>query len=169
MIPDHRLATLLDQVQRHQVNECLYHNTAVVPSLYSDHQCERDRFPLRTMFELDHHTDEVWFVDFSHDGTKLATTSRDRTVIVYDTTRDFEILHKFGGHGGEVSFVSWSPDDSKLISCSHDHKARVWDIAVRSFFPRLLGETDLSFSADWTLRPDPRSRPAANLLRCLAS
>ncbi|KKY28427.1 putative wd domain-containing protein [Phaeomoniella chlamydospora] len=127
MIPEHRLATLLDQVQRNQINECLYHNTAIVPSLYSDHHCDRENFPLKTLVELDHHTDEVWFLDFSHNGSKLATTSKDKTVVVYETTT-FTVLHKLKGHGGEVSFVSWSPDDSKLISCSHDPKARIWDV-----------------------------------------
>lgn len=129
MIPDHRLAKLLDQVQRNQINECLYHNTAEVPSLYSDHHCDRDKFPLRTMLELDNHTDEVWFLDFSHDGSKLATNSLDRTVIIYETGT-FNILHKLTNHEKEVSFVSWSPDDTKLISCSHDRKARIWDVEV---------------------------------------
>ena len=132
MIPDHRLATLLDQVQRTQVNECLYHNTAEVPSLYSDHHCDREKFPLRTMLELDHHSDEVWFVDFSHDGTKLATASKDCSVIIYETTT-FTILHRLTEHEAGVSFVSWSPDDTKLVSCSRKNQARIWDVEV-SFF-----------------------------------
>ena len=148
MIPDHRLATLLDQVQRNQINECLYHNTAEVPSLYSDHHCDREKFPSRTMIELDHHSDEVWFVDFSHDGSKLATTSRDKTIVVYDTST-FTVLHKFTGHEGEVSYVSWSPDDTKLISCSHDSKARVWDIETGRCILTLDHGSEPISSAAW--------------------
>ncbi|KAL9110116.1 MAG: hypothetical protein Q9227_005310 [Pyrenula ochraceoflavens] len=127
MIPSHRLATLLDQVKQSQINRCLYHNTAAVPSLYSDHLCSRANFPLKTMLELDSHTDEVWMVQFSNDGLKLATAGRDGSVLIWDAI-DFRILHKLTNHDGSVSYVSWSPDDTKLITCSKDKKARLFDI-----------------------------------------
>ena len=128
MIRDHRLAELLDQVKRNQVNECLYHNTAVAPSLYSDHLCDINRFPLRTWLELNDHSGEVWFLQFSHDGTKLATASQDKTVLIYETT-SFKLVHRLP-HNGHVTYVTWSPDDSKLISCSMDKLARVWDVTT---------------------------------------
>ena len=127
MIRDHRLAELFDQVKHAQINECLYHNTSVPPSLYSDHGCSRDGFPLRTSTLLEEHTDEVWHVRFSPDGRKLASGSRDRTVLIYDTS-SFEVLHRLSDHTKEVTAVSWSPDSTKLISCSKDAKARVWDV-----------------------------------------
>lgn len=131
MIPDHRLAVLLDHVKQNQINQCLYHNTAAAPSLYSDHLCDRSQFPLQTELELLHHTGEVWYVEFSHDGSKLATTGQDCTVLIYDTLT-FSILHKLSDHDSPVVYASWSPDDSKLVSCSRDHKARLWDTAVRT-------------------------------------
>lgn len=137
MIPNHRLATLLDQVQQSQINRCLYHNTAIIPSLYSDHLCDRANFPLQTTRELDHHTDEVWFVQFSHDGSKLATASRDATVIIYDSS-DFTVMHRLTSHAEAVAYLSWSPDDSKLISCSRDKKARLWDVLVSLLHLNLL-------------------------------
>ncbi|OAX83082.1 hypothetical protein ACJ72_02570 [Emergomyces africanus] len=127
MIPDHRLAVLLDQVKQNQINQCLYHNTAEPPSLYSDHQCDRSQFPLRTSLEIGDHTDEVWYLEFSHDGTKLATTGRENIVIIYDVAT-FSVLHRLTDHGGSVAYAAWSPDDSKLISCSQDYKARLWDV-----------------------------------------
>jgi len=33
---------------------------------------------------LSDHCDEVWFCRFSNDGTKLATGSKDSTVIIWD-------------------------------------------------------------------------------------
>lgn len=129
MIPDHRLAVLLDQVKQNQINQCLYHNTASPPSLYSDHLCDRDDFPLRTGLELSQHTDEVWYCEFSHDGTKLATAGRDHSVIVYETNT-FSVLHKLTEHEEGVAHASWSPDDTKLITCSQDRRARVWSVEV---------------------------------------
>lgn len=138
MIPEHRLATLLDQVKQIQINQCLYHNTATSPSLYSDHVCDRSNFPLRTAVELCQHTNEVWFLEFSHDGTKLATTSRDCSVIVYDAST-FDVIHKLTEHTDPVAYATWSPDDSRLITCSQDYKARLWDVQVTVSFHLLLG------------------------------
>ncbi|KIV86096.1 hypothetical protein PV11_01731 [Exophiala sideris] len=127
MIRDHRLAELFDQVKQNQINQCLYHNTSTPPSLYSDHLCDRNDFPARTSLQLEDHTGEVWHVQFSHDGTKLATASQDRTVNIYETVT-FKRLHELKQHSGEVTYVAWSPDDSKIITCSQDCKARVWDV-----------------------------------------
>lgn len=127
MIREHRLAELFDQVKQAQINSCLYHNTSIPPSLYSDHMCSRDGFPLRTLTLLEGHTDEVFHVRFSPDGTKLASASMDKTAIIYDTST-FSILHRLKEHGKEVTSVAWSPDNSKLITCSKDSKARVWDV-----------------------------------------
>lgn len=84
MLPEHRLASLLDQVKQTQISKCLYHNTANSPSLYSDHVCDRNQFPLATVKILSNHRDEVWFVQFSNDGTQLATGGKDSTVIIWD-------------------------------------------------------------------------------------
>lgn len=131
MIRDHRLAELFDQVKQAQINNCLYHNTSIPPSLYSDHQCNREDFPLHPWIQLEDHLDEIWHVKFSHDGSKLATASQDKSVIVYDTNT-FNQIHKLDRHGGGVTYVAWSPDDTKLITCSMDTKARVWDVTTGS-------------------------------------
>ncbi|KAH0562255.1 hypothetical protein GP486_003051, partial [Trichoglossum hirsutum] len=127
MIPEHRLAVLLHQVKQNQISSCLYHNTASSPSLYTDHFCDRSQFPLKTVLELRKHSDEVWYLQFSHDGKRLASTSRDSTIIIYDT-ETFEVVRTLSEHSGWVAYVAWSPDCSKLISCSHDKKAKLWDM-----------------------------------------
>ncbi|KAL4923426.1 WD40-repeat-containing domain protein [Aspergillus undulatus] len=127
MIPDNRLATLLDHVKQNQINQCLYHNTAASPSLYSDHMCDRNDFPSGTKLQLTQHSDEVWHCQFSHDGTKLVTAGRDSSVIIYDTST-FAVLHKLGEHEAGVAHAVWSPDDTKLITCSQDRTARIWSM-----------------------------------------
>ncbi|KAJ5512091.1 hypothetical protein N7463_001643 [Penicillium fimorum] len=127
MIPQHRLGVLLDQVKQTQINNCFYHNTAEPPSLYSDHMCDRSDFPLDVNVDLTHHSDEVWYCEFSHDGSKLVTAGKDHNVLIYNTT-DFTVIHRLTEHEDGVAFASWSPDDSKLITCSQDKKARVWSV-----------------------------------------
>ena len=132
MIPDHRLAVLLDQVKQNQISKCLYHNPTTSPSLFSDHLCDRSQFPLQSVLELTQHAGEVWFLEFSHDGKYLATCGEDNTVVVYETGR-FHVRHQLAEHTDDVSYVAWSPDDSKLITCSLDKKAKIWDITVYFF------------------------------------
>ena len=129
MIPEHRLAVLLDQIRQTQISKCLYHNPSSRPSLFSDHMCDRSQFPLRTVLELNHNAGEVWYLEFSHDGTRLATSGQDSAVIIYDTS-NFQVKHTLKDHTGHVAYVTWSPDDKRLITCSHDRKAKVWDAEV---------------------------------------
>ncbi|RHZ70052.1 hypothetical protein CDV55_107954 [Aspergillus turcosus] len=107
MIPNNRLAILLDHVKQNQINQ--------------------NDFPLRTAVELSQHSDEVWYCQFSHDGSKLVTAGRDRHVYIYDTT-NFSVYRQLEKHEEGVAHVSWSPDDTKLITCSQDKKARVWSV-----------------------------------------
>jgi len=43
----------------------------------------RENFPCQSSQVLTEHTDEVWFCRFSPDGTKLATGSKDGTLIIW--------------------------------------------------------------------------------------
>ncbi|TKA49980.1 hypothetical protein B0A55_13504, partial [Friedmanniomyces simplex] len=52
MIPEHRLAMLFTAVQDEQILSCRYHNTTPQPSLYTDHECAAEDFPLETLSEL---------------------------------------------------------------------------------------------------------------------
>jgi WD40 repeat protein len=135
MIPEHRLATLLTSFQTDQILNCRYHNTTITPSLYTDHECPADDFPLQSLIELRNHSDEVWFLEFSHDGSMLATAGRDGLVCIYDTVR-WKVRHEFREHDGHperyerereratqrgsigVVYIAFSPDDQYLISCS---------------------------------------------------
>ncbi|KAJ5536052.1 hypothetical protein N7513_009238 [Penicillium frequentans] len=154
MIPQHRLAILLDHVKQSQINNCLYHNTAQPPSLYSDHLCDRNDFPLDVGIDLTQHTDEVWYCGFSHDGTKLVTAGSDKMVLIYDT-EDFTVLHRLSDHGSGVAFASWSPDDTKLITCSQDKKARLWNVETGRCILTIDHHSEPVTSAGWA--PDGES------------
>ncbi|KAF2197381.1 WD repeat-containing protein-like protein [Delitschia confertaspora ATCC 74209] len=129
MIPEHRLANLLDQVKKNWISNCLYHTTTAAPSLYVDHCCERENFPLNAVLELRHHKDQIWYLKYSNDGTKLAATGKDNTIVIYET-ETYKPLQFLAEHEAGVSYVAWSPDDSKVISCcrQQENSARIWDV-----------------------------------------
>lgn len=79
------------QAVEHQRIKCTYHNTkqdksflSSVGSLLIDHICPRQAFPCSTIQTLGDHLDEVWIAVFSTDGLRLATGSKDATVIIWD-------------------------------------------------------------------------------------
>src|ERR1700753_2226011 len=131
MLPEHRLASLLDQVKTNWVENCLYHNTSEARSLFVDHICAQDDFPLKTLLTLKEHEDEVWFVAFSPDGKRLATTGKDGRVFIYSVP-EFQVKHRLEKHTSGVCYLAWSPDSKRLISCGkeQDNVAAVWNAEV---------------------------------------
>ena len=136
MIPEHRLATLFTAVQEEQILNCQYHNTLAQPSLYTDHECSADDFPLHTLTELRNHGDEVWHLEFSHDGSMLATAGKDGLVCIYDTNT-WRIQHEIREHERNltsndnnkgVCYIAFSPNDKYLISCSQNSEFIVIDV-----------------------------------------
>ena len=129
MLPEHRLATLLHQVKASQIGACLWHSSSESPSLYSDHRCDRRRFPTESVLELDDHDGEVWHLAFSHDGTRLASCGSDKQVIIWEVP-SFKVLHRLTDHDDGIGNVAWSWDDTKLVTCCRDRYARLWDTEV---------------------------------------
>lgn len=134
MLPPRRLHTLLRQAVELQRDRCLYHNTKLDNNLDSvslllDHVCSRKQFPCYTQQILTEHCNEVWFCKFSNDGTKLATGSKDTTVIIWQVdpeTHQLKLLRTLEGHAYGVSYLAWSPDDTYLIACGPDDCSELW-------------------------------------------
>uniref|UniRef100_A0A8C9VI52 WD repeat-containing protein 26 n=1 Tax=Scleropages formosus TaxID=113540 RepID=A0A8C9VI52_SCLFO len=134
MLPPRRLQTLLRQAVELQRDRCLYHNTALDGNLDSvslliDHVCSRKHFPCTTQQVLTEHCNEVWFCRFSNDGTKLATGSKDATVIIWQVdpdTHQLRVLRTLEGHAYGVSYLAWSPDDTYLVACGPDDCSELW-------------------------------------------
>eukprot|EP01117_Protostelium_nocturnum_P016785 TRINITY_DN6713_c0_g1_i6.p1 TRINITY_DN6713_c0_g1~~TRINITY_DN6713_c0_g1_i6.p1 ORF type:complete len:564 (+),score=180.23 TRINITY_DN6713_c0_g1_i6:331-2022(+) len=140
LMKEKRLEELLKQSLQYQVSNCLYHNTSdsiESNSLYHDHQCSKSELPTKCIKILKCHTDEVWYLEFSHNGKRLASCSKDSSIIIWDedhfnndSSQNKSPLSKemiLRGHTGGISRIAWSPDDSKLISCGTDFEVKIWD------------------------------------------
>ncbi|KAJ6335967.1 hypothetical protein OIU78_012549 [Salix suchowensis] len=120
IMPENRLEHLVEQALTLQQDACIFHNSLDKEmSLYSDHKCGRDQIPSRILQILEAHSDEVWFLQFSHNGKYLASSSNDRSAIIWeiDENGGVSLKHRLSGHQKPVSSVSWSPNDHQLLTC----------------------------------------------------
>jgi len=102
------------------------------------------------LLTLEGHSGPVDAVQFSPDGSKLASASWDNNVKVWDASTGAH-LHTLEGHSGTVNAVQFSPDGSKLASASQGNKVMVWDLNTNSPIQTIDVKeyvTNLAFSPD---------------------
>jgi WD40 repeat protein len=85
------------------------------------------------------HSDTVFGVAFSPDGTLLATCGADKFVKVFELPHEGlgwpfppgpkapRFVKAFEGHTHHVMGVGWTPDGKKLASCGADNIVKIWD------------------------------------------
>ncbi|KAJ7550733.1 hypothetical protein O6H91_07G115000 [Diphasiastrum complanatum] len=131
IIPEKRLEHLVEQALNLQREACIFHNSLDDSiSLYSDHCCSRDQIPTQTLQVLEVHENEVWFLQFSHDGKYLASASKDCTAVIWEVVdaKLVKLKHTLTGHKKPVSFVAWSPDNAMLLTCGTEEVVKLWDV-----------------------------------------
>ncbi|MGH8930080.1 MAG: hypothetical protein ACRDZO_05435, partial [Egibacteraceae bacterium] len=111
--------------------------------------------PQRNTIALTGHTNWVWGVAFSPDGTAIASASADRTVRLWDTATGQQVGQPLTGHTDPVLGVAFSPDGTAIASASADQTVRLWDTATgQQVGQPLTGHTDwvwgVAFSPDGT-------------------
>lgn len=78
---------------------------------------------------MSEHCDEVWYVKFSPDGLKLASGSKDTTVIIWDVEPEknrIKMRRTLDGHSYGISFLQWSPDSKYLLVCGSEDCPNAW-------------------------------------------
>ena len=72
------------------------------------------------------HSDTVFGVAFSPDGTMLATCAADKFVKVWELPSG-KFVKSFEGHTHHVMDVGWTPDGKRLVSAGADNLVKIWD------------------------------------------
>jgi len=75
------------------------------------------------------HTSVVMAVDFSRDGTLLASASSDRTVRLYDVTTG-KTVRIFQGHNDSIRDVAFGPSGALVATVCMDGTAAIWSVAT---------------------------------------
>lgn len=87
------------------------------------------------------HRDYLETAVYSPDGKNILTSSRDKTVRIWDAgTGRFE--RELSGHKDMVLTASYSPDGTHILTASADKTARIWDVASGSPVLELTGHTN---------------------------
>jgi WD40 repeat protein len=89
----------------------------------------------RLLDRLTGHTDEVFDVSFSSDGSRLASASADRTVRLWDVATGEQLGEPLLGHSADVQAVMFDPTGTDLVSGAADGSVIVWNAGSR-----LVGE-----------------------------
>ena len=88
-----------------------------------------ERVPDRGVMEFRGPSDHITGVAFSRDSQRIAASSKDRRVSVWDAATGRLVLTLYG-HTDAVTCVAFSPDGQRLVSASEDRTVKVWD-AIR--------------------------------------
>jgi len=145
---------LLQQAHEDQLRRCIYHNTpsdSTPFSLFSDHMCDKDGFPGVTTTILLGHADEIWNVEWSHDGMFLASGSADKTAIIWymgSDSRKWEAHLILQEHPFAVHSLAWSLDDSMLLTGS-EHFIKLWDAKTGTCLRTLDEHTETITALSW--------------------
>ena len=100
---------------------------------------------------LEGHENIVTSASFSLDGTKIVTSSWDKTAKIWDAESGEKLL-TLTGHTSTVSAAAFSPDGKKVVTGSTDSTARIWDAESGKLLHTL--ETPMSFVFDVIFTPD---------------
>lgn len=81
------------------------------------------------LFTLEGHLANVTAVQFSPDGSKLASASDNGTLMVWDVGTGAR-LHTLDGSFTTFATLQFSPDGSKLAAASEYGKVTVWNVST---------------------------------------
>ncbi|XP_018655675.1 putative wd-repeat protein [Schistosoma mansoni] len=135
MLPPGRLEELINESVRAQLASCIFHNPPMGVqtdinniSLLQRHSCGMQDFPAFCIQTLDHQRDsDLWFCQFSPDGSYLATGGKDANVDVWrvDSVRHAVSFFRVLTTPAYIGCLCWSPDSKKLAACCGEEQSSI--------------------------------------------
>lgn len=95
------------------------------------------------------HQGAIFHIQFSPDGTLIASCGADKSVKLWNAM-DGKFITTFRGHVAPVYHVSWSLDSRMLVSGSRDSTLKLWSVKTKSLVEDMSGHSDEIFSTDWS-------------------
>ena len=111
---------------------------------------------------LEGHQGSVLSVQFSSDGRTLASSSRDKTIKLWDPASG-SLRQTLTEHALDVYGVVFSPKGDLLASCSGDKTIRLWNAQTLEVVRTLEGHTDFVRAAAFS--PDQKTLASVSLDR----
>jgi WD40 repeat protein len=97
------------------------------------------------MGPLEGHSDYVWSVAFSYDGSRVVSGSSDKTIRIWDVETGKTVMGPLEGHSEAILSVAFSNDGSRVVSGSSDKTIRIWDIeAGKTVMGRLEDQSNFA-------------------------
>jgi Prp8 binding protein len=119
------------QKKIHSATDVVLHSStypnAITEFLQSSSKDERTSNLESPCFILTGHAAAVYSCDFSHSGKYLATSSRDKSVFLWNVYGENDNYGVINCHKNAVLQVRWSSDDAYLFTASSDTKVMVID------------------------------------------
>ena len=91
------------------------------------------------------HTNVVFGLAFSPNGSRLVSGSGDTTAIIWDVA-SLRPLHVLRGHNAEVYAVGFTPDGQRVVTGSFDQTAKLWSVADGREIAPMTGHRDKIFA-----------------------
>ncbi|MBV9708111.1 MAG: protein kinase [Chloroflexi bacterium] len=95
------------------------------------------------------HSGRVTGLGWSPDGKRLASTSYDKTVHMWDATNG-NTLHTYKGHVAHVNALAWSPDSKSVATASDDGTVHIWDATTGIFKMSYAGRSGSVETLAWS-------------------